>query len=60
MNYKKVLIGAVKLIKHVDADLYSYSGYGITFDRNGSYSTGDEVGRNVIIFRAYEFISAHC
>ena len=44
------LFGAVKLTKHVDADLYKYWGYGIGFDRKGFYSIGDEVGRNVIIF----------
>ena len=33
----------------VDVDLYKYSGYGIGFDRKGSYSIGNEVGRNVII-----------
>ena len=44
------LFGAVKLTKHVDVDLYKYSGYGIGFDRRGSYSIGDEVGRNMIIF----------
>ena len=27
------LFGAVKLTKHVDIDLYKYSGYGIGFDR---------------------------
>ena len=41
---------AVRLTKHVDVDLYKYSGYGIGFDRKGFYSIGDEVGRNVIIF----------
>ena len=44
------LFGAVKLTKHFDIDLYKYSGYGIGFDRKGFFSTGDEVGRNVIIF----------
>ena len=44
------MFGAVKLTKHVDVDLYKYSGYGIEFDRKGSYSIGDEVGRNLIIF----------
>ena len=29
---------------------WKYSGYGIRFDRKGSYAIGDEVGRNVIIF----------
>ena len=44
------LFGAVKLTKHVDVDLYKYSGYGIGFDRKRSYSIGNEVIRNVIIF----------
>ena len=44
------LFGAVKLKKHVDVDLYKYSGYGIGFDRKGSHSIGDEIGRNLIIF----------
>ena len=44
------LFGAVNITKHIDVDLYKYSGYGIRFDRKGSYSIGDEIGRNVIIF----------
>ena len=45
------MFGAVKLTKHNDdVDLYKYSGYGIRFDRKGSYSIGDEIGRNIIIF----------
>ena len=44
------LFGAVKLTKHVDVDQYKYSGYDIGFDRKGSYSIGNEVGRNLIIF----------
>ena len=43
------LFGAVKLTKHADVDLYQYSGYGIGFDRKGSYSIDDEVGRNLVI-----------
>ena len=44
------LFGVVKLTKHIDIDLYEYSGYGIRFDRKGLFKIGDEVGRNVIIF----------
>ena len=29
----RLLVGAIKLTKHVDVDLYKYSGYGIGFDR---------------------------
>ena len=36
--------------KHADVDQYKYSGYGIGFDRKGSYSIGNEISRNVIIF----------
>ena len=43
------LLGAVKLTKHVDIDLYKDSGYGIGLDRKGFFFTGDEVGKNVII-----------
>ena len=44
------LFDAVKLTKHIDIDQYKYSGYGIGFDREGSYSIGNETGGNVIIF----------
>ena len=36
--------------KHVDVDQYKYSGYGVGFDRKGSYLIGNEIGRNVIVF----------
>ena len=42
--FENCLFGVVKLTKHVDVDLYKYSGYGIEFYRKGSYSTGDEIG----------------
>ena len=44
------LFGAVNLTKHVEVYLYKYSGYGTKFDRKGSYSVGDEISGNVIIF----------
>ena len=44
------MFGAVKLTKHIDVDLYKYSGYGIGLDGKGSYSIGNEIVRNVIIF----------
>ena len=53
------LFGAVKLTKHIDVDLCKYSGYGIRFDREGSYSIGDEIGRNVIIFGVDMSLSRH-
>ena len=46
------LFGSVKLTKntHTDIDKYKYSCYGIGFDGKGYYSTGNELGRNVVIF----------
>ena len=45
------LFGAVSLTKNADIDKYKYSGYGIGFDRHGSFSfPGTGLGRNVIIF----------
>ena len=53
------MFGAVKLAKHVDVDQYKYSGYGIGFDRKGSCSVGNEVGRNLIIFGVDMNLSSH-
>ena len=39
--------------------MYKYSECGIGFDRKGSYLIGDEVGRNVIIFRVDMSSSPH-
>ena len=47
---EKCLFSAAKLTKRADVDLYQYSGCGIRFDRKGSYSIGNKVGRNVKIF----------
>ena len=44
------LFGSVKLAKNADIDKYGYSGYGIGFDRETSFSFGNETGKNVIIF----------
>ena len=48
---ENALFGAVSLTKNADIDKYKYSGYGIGFDRHGSFSSpGTGLGRNVIIF----------
>ena len=45
------LFGPVSLSKNADIDRHGYSGYGIGFDRHGSFSfPGTGLGRNVIIF----------
>ena len=45
------MFGALSLSINANIDKYKYSGYGIGFDRHGSFSfPGTELGRNVIIF----------
>ena len=52
LTLENCLFGAVTLTKNADIDKNKYSGYGIGFDRYGSYwklfITG--LGRNVIFF----------
>ena len=53
INYptlENCLFRSVKLTKNADIDKHEYSGYGIGFDRNTSFSVGNEIGKNVIIF----------
>ena len=53
INYptlENCLFGSVKLTKNADIDKYGYSGYGIGFDRETSFSFGNETGKNEIIF----------
>ena len=53
INYptlENCLFGSVKLTKNADIDKYGYSGYGIGFNKNTSFSVGNEIGKNVIIF----------
>ena len=54
INYptlENCLFGSVKLTKNADIDKYEYSGYGTVFDRETSFSIGNETGKNVTIFR---------
>ena len=44
------LFGAVKLTKNADIDKFGYFGYGIGFNRHGSFSFGNGVGKNVMMF----------
>ena len=53
------LFGAVRLTENAYIDKYKYSGYGIGFGKNGSYSSGTEVGRNAIIFAVDMSSSSH-
>ena len=45
------MFGAVKLAKYVDIDLYNILDMVLDLTENDFFSIGDEVGRNVIIFR---------
>ena len=57
---KNCLFGAVTLTENADIDKYRYSGYGIGFDRRGSFSfPGGGFGQNVIIFGADMNSSIH-
>ena len=57
---KHCLFGAVTLTKNADIDKYRYSGYGIGFDRRGSFSfPASRFGQNVIIFGADMNSSIH-
>ena len=54
------LFGAVTLTKNADIDKYKYSGYGIGFDRKGSFSfPSGGYGKNVVIFGADMNSSQH-
>ena len=57
---KNCLFGAVTLTKNADIDKYGYSGYGIGFDRRGSFSfPGGGFGQNVLMFGVDMSFSAH-
>ena len=48
---KNCLLGAITLTKNADIDKYRYSGYGIGFDRRGSFSfPGGGFGQNIISY----------
>ena len=53
------MFGAIRLTKHTDIDQYKYSGYGIRFDRKGTFSVGNRFGRNCIIFGVDMSSSVH-
>ena len=57
---KNCLFGAVTLTKNADIDKYRHSGYGIGFDRKGSFSfPGGRYGQNVVIFGGDMNTSSH-
>ena len=57
---KNCLFGAVTLTKNADIDKYGYSGYGIGYDRRGSFSFPDGgFGQNISLFGVDMSFSAH-
>ena len=51
LTLENCLFGAVILTKNADINQYKYSGYGIGFDKHGSFSSpGIGLGRNAITF----------
>ena len=55
-----LLLGVVKITKDVNTSHYGYSGYGICFDGNSSFSFGNNLNsKNVIIFGCNMFFSSH-
>ena len=57
---KNCVFGEFALTKNSGIDKYGYSGYGIGFDRRGSFSfPGGGFGQNVIIFGVDMSSSAH-
>ena len=51
LTLENCLSGVVSLTETADIDKYGYSGYGIGFDKHGSFSfPGTGLGINVIIF----------
>ena len=53
------MFGAVSLTKNTDIDKNKYSGYGIGFDRSGTFSLGNGFGQNVIKFGVDMSSSVH-
>ena len=53
------LLGAFILTKNADINNYKYSRYAIGFHRKGSYSIGNEIGRNIIIFGVDMSLTPH-
>ena len=60
LHWKNCLFGAVILTKNADIDKYGYSGYGIGFDRRGSFLfPSGGFGQIVLIFGVDLSFSAH-
>ena len=57
---QNALFGAVKITKDVDTSNYKYSGYGICFDGESDFTSGNITnGKNVLIFDCDMSFSSH-
>ena len=57
---KNCLSGVITLTGNADIDKYKYSGYGIGFDRRGSFSFPDGgYGQNVLVFGVDMSFTSH-
>ena len=57
---ENALFGAIKITEDVNTSHYSYSGYGICFDGNSSFSFGSSLSaKNVIIFGCHMSFTSH-
>ena len=60
LTLESCLFGEATLTKNVNIDRYGYSGYGIGFDRKGSFSfSGGAYGQNILIFGVDMSFSAY-
>ena len=57
---QNALFGAVEITKNADTSKYHYRGYGICFDKGGTFSNKNiNDGRNVLIFGVHESSLVH-
>ena len=53
------MFGATNIVKNSDKSKWVYTGYGIAFDGEGSWSFGNDFDKNVIIFCVDNSSSSH-
>ena len=53
------MYGALNIVKNSDKEKWVYKGYGIAFDRAGSWNFDNDFSRNVIIIGADNSLSPH-
>ena len=58
-KFRNWLFGATNIVKNSDKEKYVYSGYGITFDSEGSWRFDDDFASNLITFEADNSSSSH-